>query len=110
MNLEMLFEVSNITGDSSYRKIAIAHANTTMTNHFRPDGSSFHVIDYDPETGKVAHKVTAQGNSDESARARGQAWALYGYTMCNRYTKDKKYLDFAEKIAAFILNHPNYPE
>ncbi|MBD1424190.1 glycoside hydrolase family 88 protein [Sphingobacterium arenae] len=110
MNLEMLFEASDITTDSSYRKIAVAHANTTMANHFRPDGSSFHVVDYDPETGKVAHQVTAQGYSDESAWARGQAWALYGYTMCYRYTKDKKYLNFAEKIAAFILNHPNYPE
>lgn len=109
MNLEMLFEASNITGDSSYSNIAIAHANTTMTNHFRPDGSSFHVVDYDPATGKVAHQVTAQGYSDGSAWARGQAWALYGYITCYRYTKDKKYLDFAEKIAAFILHHPNYP-
>lgn len=110
MNLEMLFEVSNLTGDSSYRAIAITHANTTMENHFRPDGSSYHVIDYDPQTGAVRSKVTAQGYADESAWARGQAWALYGYTMCYRYTKDKKYLDFAEKIASFILNHPNYPQ
>lgn len=110
MNLEMLFEASNITGDSLYRNIAIAHANTTMRNHFREDGSSYHVIDYDPTTGEVLHKVTAQGFADESAWARGQAWALYGYTMCYRYTKDQKYLDFAEKIAQFILNHPNYPK
>src|SRR5690606_23444436 len=110
MNLEMLFEASDITADSSYRKIAVAHANTTMANHFRPDGSSFHVVDYDPATGKVAPQVTAQGYSDESAWARGQAPALYGYTMCYRHTKDKQYLNFAEKIAAVILNHPNYPE
>lgn len=110
MNLEMLFEASNITGDSSYRNIAIAHANTTMENHFRPDGSSYHVVDYDPDTGAVRSRVTAQGYADESAWARGQAWALYGYTMCYRYTKDQKYLDFAKKIADFILSHPNYPE
>jgi len=110
MNLEMLFEVSNLTGDSSYRNIAITHANTTMENHFRPDGSSYHVVDYDPDTGVVRSKVTAQGYADESAWARGQAWALYGYTMCYRYTKDQKYLDFAEKIAGFILHHPNYPK
>lgn len=110
MNLEMLFEASNLTGDSTYNHIAIAHANTTMQNHFRPDGSSYHVVDYDPETGEVLHRVTAQGFADESAWARGQAWALYGYTMCYRYTKDKKYLGFAERIANFILTHPNYPE
>lgn len=110
MNLELLFEVSNITGDSIYRNIAITHANTTMRNHFRPDGSSYHVLDYNPETGEVVNKVTAQGYADESAWSRGQAWGLYAYTMCYRYTKDKKYLDFAEKIANFILNHPNYPE
>ncbi|NGM61054.1 glucuronyl hydrolase [Sphingobacterium sp. SGG-5] len=110
MNLEMLFEASNITGDSLYRNIAITHANTTMENHFRPDGSSYHVVDYDPETGEVRSKVTAQGFADESAWARGQAWALYGYTMCYRYTKDQKYLDFAEKIADFILHHSNYPK
>lgn len=106
----MLFEVSHLTGDDSYKNIAITHANTTMANHFHDDFSSFHVVDYNPDTGEVVRKVTAQGFSDESAWARGQAWALYGYTMCYRYTKDEKYLDLAENIAAFILNHPNYPE
>ncbi|MBC9798031.1 glycoside hydrolase family 88 protein, partial [Sinomicrobium weinanense] len=110
MNLEMLFEASEITGNNRYREIAITHANTTMQNHFRPDGSSYHVLDYNPETGAISAKVTAQGYSDESAWSRGQAWGLYAYIMCYRYTKDKKYLDFAEKIATFILNHPNYPE
>ncbi|SHF56319.1 Glycosyl Hydrolase Family 88 [Mariniphaga anaerophila] len=110
MNLEMLFEVSQYTGNEKYKEIAIAHANITMKNHFRPDGSSYHVVDYDPETGETRSKETAQGYADESAWARGQAWGLYGYTMCYRYTKDQKYLDFAKKIADFILNHPNYPE
>jgi len=110
MNLELLFEATAITGDSIYRDVAVAHANTTMRNHFRSDGSSYHVVDYDPETGEVRSRVTAQGFADESAWSRGQAWALYGYTMCYRYTKDQKYLDFAQKIANFILNHPNYPE
>ena len=109
MNLEILFEVSKITGDNKYREIAIAHANTTLKNHFRPDASSYHVVDYDPETGAVIKKITAQGYANESAWARGQAWALYGYTMCYRYTNEKKYLDFAQRIAALILNHPNYP-
>ena len=110
MNLEMLFEASEITGDNKYKKIAITHANTTMRNHFRSDYSSYHVLDYDPETGTILSKVTAQGYADDSAWARGQSWGLYAYTMCYRYTKDKKYLDFAEKIAGFILNHQNYPK
>jgi unsaturated chondroitin disaccharide hydrolase len=109
MNLEMLFEVSILTGDDKYKEIAITHANTTMKNHFRPDGSSYHVVDYNPQTGNVISRITAQGYADESAWARGQSWGLYAYTMCYRYTKDKKYLDFAEKIAKFILDNPNYP-
>lgn len=109
MNLEMLFEVSEITGDNRYKSAAIAHANTTMKNHFRPDASSYHVIDYDPETGEVLKRITAQGYANESAWARGQAWALYGYTMCYRYTSDNTYLVFAQKIADFILKHPHYP-
>ncbi len=105
MNLELLFKVSELTNDPKYKKIAIAHADTTLKNHFRSDYSSYHVIDYDPETGKVRKRQTAQGFSDESAWARGQAWGLYGYTVCFRYTKDKKYLNQANKIANFIIDN-----
>lgn len=109
LNLELLFEATKLTGDSSFYKIAVSHANTTMKNHFRPDYSSFHVIEYDTITGKVLKKNTHQGYSHESAWARGQAWALYGYTMCYRETRDPKYLRQAENIAGFILNHPRLP-
>lgn len=107
MNLELLFKATEFTGDSSFYKIAISHANTTLKNHFRPDNSSYHVVDYDPETGAVKSRVTAQGYSNESAWARGQAWGLYGYTVCYRFTKNPVYLKQAEAIAKFILNHPN---
>ncbi|WP_245999665.1 glycoside hydrolase family 88 protein [Paraflavitalea soli] len=110
MNLELLFEATKLTGDSSFYKIAVAHANTTMKNHFRPDYSSYHVVDYDTATGAVVKKNTHQGYSHESAWSRGQAWALYGYTMCYRYTKNPVYLQQAEHIAAFILNHPRLPK
>lgn len=110
MNLEMLFEATRMSGDSTFWNIAINHANTTLDHHFREDNSSFHVVDYDPETGEVRARETAQGYSHESAWARGQAWGLYGYTICYRYTKDQKYLDQALKIADFILKHPNMPE
>ena len=110
MNLELLFEATKLSGDSTFYKIAVIHANTTMKNHFRADHSSYHVIDYDPETGKVLHKQTAQGYADGSAWARGQAWGLYGFTMCYRETGDKAYLTQAEDIAQFILNNPNLPK
>jgi hypothetical protein len=110
MNLELLFWASEHSGDSRYRDIAITHANTTMENHFRKDNSSYHVVNYNVNTGKVKEKRTAQGAADESAWARGQAWGLYGYTVMYRETKDKKYLNQAVNIAEFMLNHPNMPE
>ncbi|MDR6941464.1 glycoside hydrolase family 88 protein [Mucilaginibacter pocheonensis] len=109
LNLELLFEATRLTGDSTYYKIAVTHANTAMKNHFRANYSSYHVVDYDPETGRVLHKQTHQGFADESAWARGQAWGLYGYTMCYRETHNKAYLQQAENIARFIFNNPNMP-
>ena len=75
-----------------------------------PDNSCYHVVDYDPETGEVRKRQTAQGYADESAWARGQAWALYGYTTCYRYTHDTKYLDQAQKVYNFIFTNKNMPE
>jgi len=109
MNLELLFWATRETGDSSFYKIAVTHANTTMKNHFRPDYSSYHVINYNPVTGAVQQKKTAQGAADSSAWARGQAWGLYGYTVMYRETKDPRYLAQANKIAAFLLHHPQLP-
>ena len=110
MNLELLFEATKLTGDSSFYKIAVSHANKTMENHFRADYSSWHVVDYDTATGKVIKKTTHQGYSNESAWARGQAWGLYGYVMCYRETGNKIYLQQAQHIASFILNNPNMPK
>jgi unsaturated chondroitin disaccharide hydrolase len=109
MNLELLFWATHVSGDSSFYHIAVTHANTTMRNHYRPDYSSFHVIDYDTATGAVLAKKTAQGYSDSSAWARGQAWGLYGYTMTYRSTRDPKYLAQAQHIAHFLLTNPNMP-
>ena len=109
MNLELLFAATRLTGDSSFYQIAAAHATTTMNNHFRADNSSFHVLDYDTLTGKIVQKTTHQGFSDASAWARGQAWGLYGFTMCYRETKNRSFLGQAEKIADYVLNHPTLP-
>jgi hypothetical protein len=110
MNLELLMEVFKMTGDSSFYKIAVSHADTTMKNHFRPDFSTYHVVSYDTITGKIEAKQTAQGAADESAWSRGQSWGLYGYTMMYRETKLDRYLKQAQHIADFLINHPNMPE
>jgi rhamnogalacturonyl hydrolase YesR len=106
MNLELLLWAAKETGESNLKEIAITHAQTTIKNHFRDDYSSYHVIDYNPETGEVQKKQTHQGYSDESAWARGQAWGLYGFTMMYRETGMQEFLIQAEKIAGFILNQP----
>ncbi|MCH7413151.1 glycoside hydrolase family 88 protein [Belliella sp. R4-6] len=110
MNLELLFWASEETGDPTYRDIAITHADNTIKNHFREDYSTYHVVNYNPQTGEVNKKHTAQGYADDSAWARGQAWGLYGYIVMYRFTKDEKYLDLAKNIANLILDHPNLPE
>jgi unsaturated chondroitin disaccharide hydrolase len=110
MNLELLFWATKATGDSSFYKIAVTHANNTMKHHFRPDHSSYHLVNYNPQTGIPQKKRTVQGAADESAWARGQGWGLYGYTVMFRETKDPKYLQQANHIASFILNHPNLPK
>ena len=109
MNLELLEWTSHNGGDRRLDSIAVNHANTTLKNHVRPDYSTWHVVDYDLRSGKVLRKATWQGAADSSAWSRGQAWALYGYTVMYRFTKDTAYLSAAEHIAQFILHHPHLP-
>lgn len=111
MNLELLFAASTLTGNKRYYDIAVSHALTTMKNHYRADYSSYHVVDYDTTAaGTVLQKTTHQGYNNESAWSRGQAWGLYGYTMCYRETKLPVFLTQAEHIASYILNHANMPK
>lgn len=109
MNLEYLFWASKASGDKTFVDIAVSHADKTLKNHFRKDYSCYHVVCYD-STGKVIAKKNHQGYNDASAWSRGQAWALYGYTVMYRETRDKKYLEQAEKIAEYYLNHTNLPK
>lgn len=110
MNLELLEWSSKKFNNEQFDFIARSHATTTINNHFREDGSSYHVVSYDPETGEAELKHTSQGYSHSSAWARGQAWGLYGYTMMYRETNNEAYLDQAKEIANFIVNHPHLPE
>ncbi|MEM6765460.1 MAG: glycoside hydrolase family 88 protein [Bacteroidota bacterium] len=110
MNLEMLFEASRLSGDSTYYKIAYQHALTTLTHHIRADYSSYHVVDFDTLTGEVRHKHTHQGYSHESSWSRGQAWNIYGFAMTYQNTGDERFLRQAKAIADYIYSHPNLPE
>lgn len=108
MNLELLFYAAKVTNDPYFRDVALRHAETTRRNHIRPDFSTYHVIAYD-SVGNVVGRETAQGYADNSTWARGQAWAIYGFTVMYRETNDKKYLETARKLADFFLKHPNLP-
>ena len=108
INLEMLFWAAKNGGNPYLFDIAVAHADKTMKYHFRPDYTSYHVAVYDTLTGEFIKGVTHQGYSDDSMWARGQAWAIYGYTVVYRETKDVRYLDFVQKVTDVYLK--NLPE
>ncbi|MDR3062215.1 MAG: glycoside hydrolase family 88 protein [Dysgonamonadaceae bacterium] len=103
INLEMLFWAAKNGGNRNLYHIAVEHAVTTMKNHFREDGSGYHVAVYDTITGRLIKTVTHQGYADETMWARGQAWAIYGYTLVYRETKDVRFLRFTEKITDIYL-------
>ena len=110
MNLELLEWAAKASDSFRFAKIARSHADVTLKHHFRPDYSCWHVVSYDTITSMPEKKQTRQGFSDDSAWARGEAWALYGYTMMFRETREIHYLEHAEHVADFILNHPNLPD
>ena len=103
INLELLFWASENGGAQHLKDIAIRHAETTMQHHFREDGSCYHVAVYDTLTGEFLRGQTHQGLADSSMWSRGQSWAIYGYTMVYRYTKDQRFLDFAQKVTDIYL-------
>jgi hypothetical protein len=109
MNLELLFHAARLSGDSTFYKQAVSHADRTLQHHYRPDDSCYHVVDYSLRDGSVRQKHTAQGAAHASAWARGQAWGIYGLTVCYRETHDPKYLRQAQKAFGFVVTHKNFP-
>ena len=103
INLEMLFWAAKNGGNPYLYDVAVSHADKTMKCQFRPDYTSYHVAVYDTITGNLIKGVTHQGYADSTMWARGQAWAIYGYTVVYRETKDPKYLDFAQKVTDVYL-------
>ena len=114
MNLELLEEAAKLPGgERRFADIARSHATKTMAHHFRADGGTYHVLNYDQRPGfhgAVQEIRRGQGLSCETAWSRGQSWAIYGYTMMYRESKDPAYLAFAQKVSDFAINHPNMPE
>lgn len=110
MNLKLLFEATRLSDDPSFREIAVSHADRTLAEQFRSDGSSYHVIDYSMKDGSVRNRHTAQGYAHESTWSRGQAWAIYGFTTCYRETGNRKYINMALKAFDFMRFHKNMPE
>ncbi|MCD6376228.1 MAG: glycoside hydrolase family 88 protein [Caldisericaceae bacterium] len=105
MNLELLFWAAQVSGDYRFKEVAYAHAITSMKQHIRPDGSTFHVVILDPHSGTVLKKQTHQGATDSSTWARGQAWAVYGFATAYKYTQDERFLRASRRAADFMVAH-----
>ncbi len=105
INLELFFRAAAEGGDPEFHEIAVSHALRTMEHHLRPDGSTFHFVDFDTATAAVRFKGTHQGYCDDTTWARGQSWAVYGFTMAYRYTQDSRFLDAARQAADYFIDH-----
>ena len=104
MNLEMLFRSSK-WGEKKWHSMAERHAVTSARAHVRADGSTAHVALFDPASGKIERTVTWQGVSDNSSWARGQAWAIHGFTTAYRYTRNPELLEAAQRTADYFIAH-----
>ncbi|KAH9842985.1 d-4,5 unsaturated-glucuronyl hydrolase-like protein [Rhodofomes roseus] len=123
MNLELFFVSAALTGNQTLVDMAVSHANKTMQHHVRPDGSSFHVVEYNATSGDVIASFTAQGYSDSSTWSRGQAWGIYGFANSRHkhpsiarsvakrsaivymHTNITDYLETSRRMASYFLDH-----
>ncbi len=104
MNLPLLFWATEQTGDPYYREAAARHLSAANEHLLRPDGSSYHTYHFDTENGAGLRGSTAQGSSDSSCWARGQAWGIYGLGLGFRYLRDPELLELASRLAHYFLN------
>jgi unsaturated chondroitin disaccharide hydrolase len=110
VNLEILFRAWKLSGNEKYYRIAYSHALKTMENHLRKDFTVYQLVDYDPDGGSPVFRGTFQGYDTTSIWSRGQAWGIYGFTMAYRETRDRVFLDLAERMADFLLEDPYFTE
>ena len=104
MNLPLLYWASEETSDPRFKQIAMAHADTCLTHIMRPDGSCRHIVNFDPETGEFIEALGGQGYNSDSAWSRGMGWAVYGFALSYRYTKEIRYLEGAKRCANFAIS------
>jgi len=105
MNIPMLYRATEIDGDNRFKKIAMKHADMAMAHHIREDGSVYHIVEHNPDTGEITGYRAGQGYSKESAWSRGQAWAVYGFMLSYIHTKEERYLDTAKKAVKFFIEN-----
>lgn len=103
MNLPLLYQASRIDGDQSYRAAAYAHAKQAQRYLVRPDDTTFHTFYMDVNTGEPRFGRTAQGHSDSSCWARGQAWGVYGFALSFHHTGDRSFLDTSCRLLDYFL-------
>lgn len=104
LNISLLYWASNELGDPRYRQIAENHAETTMHNFVRPDGSVRHIVEFNPDTGRFVCDYGGQGMEKGSSWSRGQSWGIYGFVNSYRHTKRKDFLVTAERIADYVIS------
>ncbi len=104
-NIPLLYWASEETGDPRFRHVAMMHADTVMENFIRADGSSEHIVEFDPEVGGKVNSFAGQGYAKGSAWTRGQTWALYGFVMSYIHTGEQRYLDTARRVARYFMDH-----
>jgi len=105
MTMELLFQSAALTGNRTLTEIAMKHADTTMANHIRPDGSTWQLVEYNTFTGAIIGKLAVQGYSSNSTWSRGQAWGLYGFTKMYFHTQEPRYLDTARRLANYFIEN-----
>ncbi len=103
MNLAQLYWASDVIGDDRFKRIAMAHADMTIRDHLRDDGSVIHIVEHSRETGELVKVHGGQGYDENSSWSRGQAWALYGFTISYIHTKEERYLNAAKQVANYFI-------
>jgi len=105
MNLPLLYWAAKIQGRPHYAYIATQHAKAAMKHLIRPDGSCNHIVVLDHHTGAVLETPGGQGFESGSSWSRGQAWAIYGFSLCYKYTQDPAFLDAAKRVAHYFISN-----
>lgn len=103
MNIPLLYWASDEVGDERFKRIAMHHADMTMRDHIRADGSVNHIVEHNTETGEMVRVYAGQGVSETSCWSRGLAWAVYGSILSYIHTGKEEYREAAIKTANYFI-------